>query len=65
MVLTVEPGLYFIPGCLEAAKQNELQQKHLNFEVIKQYNDECGGFRIEDVVLVTADGCHEFPGAAK
>ncbi|MEX2320077.1 MAG: M24 family metallopeptidase [Saccharospirillum sp.] len=54
MVITIEPGLYFIPILLNELIQAE-PQHGLNLELIetlKLY----GGIRIEDNVLVTATG---------
>lgn len=65
MVLTVEPGLYFIEGMLEEARNNPEKAKHLNFGLIKEYEAECGGYRIEDDVLVTKDGHKVLPGPLK
>lgn len=65
MILTVEPGLYFIEGFLDEAKKNPEKAKHLNFEVIAQYEHECGGYRIEDDILITKDGNKVLPGPVK
>ncbi|MEM9846460.1 MAG: aminopeptidase P family protein [Bacteroidota bacterium] len=51
-VLTVEPGIYFIP---ELIQRWEAEQKHaafINYEQVKRYLD-FGGIRIEDNVLIT------------
>ena len=37
----------------------------MNFDVIDAYKKECGGYRIEDDILITEDGCHVFPGPVK
>ncbi len=58
-VFTVEPGLYFIPMLLRPFRSGdklELSSK-FNWELIDQLTP-FGGIRIEDNVLVTADG-HE------
>ncbi|MCJ7813640.1 aminopeptidase P family protein [bacterium] len=54
-VLTVEPGIYFIP---ELINQWKLQKKHtdfLNYDKIEKYRH-FGGIRIEDDILITENG---------
>lgn len=55
MVLTVEPGCYFIPYLLNQALASETQSKYLNKETLQEYFD-FGGIRLEDVVCVGAAG---------
>ena len=50
---TVEPGIYFHQHLLAPVRDS----KHINHEVLKRY-ESVGGVRIEDVILITADG-HE------
>lgn len=54
-VLTVEPGIYFNDYCLDRALQNPSQKQLINEEVLQDYRG-FGGIRIEDDVVVTADG---------
>ncbi len=54
MVFTIEPGLYFIPLLLEAERNSE-RGRTLNWPLIDALYY-CGGIRIEDNVLVTAEG---------
>jgi Xaa-Pro dipeptidase len=56
MVITVEPGIYFIRSLLEPAFENPQMSKFLNIEKISQ-NLDFGGVRIEDDVLVLDNGC--------
>jgi Xaa-Pro aminopeptidase len=55
-VLTVEPGLYFIPALIDQWKAKKTNAAFLNFKEIDKFRD-ARGFRIEDDVVVTADGC--------
>ncbi|KAI9168194.1 hypothetical protein H9P43_007566 [Blastocladiella emersonii ATCC 22665] len=54
MVVTVEPGLYFVPLLIEAAR-NEKAGEFIDFDAVARYTP-VGGVRIEDNVLITADG---------
>ena len=56
MVLTVEPGCYFISPLLDAAQRDAIQSTFLVPEVLKRFVA-FGGVRLEDDVLITADGC--------
>jgi len=58
MLLTCEPGLYFIPDLLNPAFTNPAQAIYLNIELIKEYMTETGvgGYRIEDLVYITPTG---------
>ena len=51
MVVTVEPGCYFIPMLLEPLRTQPLP---INWTLVDQLSV-CGGIRVEDNVLVTAD----------
>lgn len=55
MVITVEPGVYFIEPLLNAAFADEKQSKFLVKEVIDRFRG-FGGVRIEDDVIVTPTG---------
>ncbi|PKP36522.1 MAG: Xaa-Pro aminopeptidase, partial [Bacteroidetes bacterium HGW-Bacteroidetes-15] len=54
-VLTNEPGIYFIPALIDKWYNEKTNHKFLNFNKINEYRD-FGGIRLEDDILVTADG---------
>uniref|UniRef100_A0A674AZ70 Xaa-Pro dipeptidase n=1 Tax=Salmo trutta TaxID=8032 RepID=A0A674AZ70_SALTR len=55
MVLTVEPGIYFINHLLDQALANPAQSCFINNEVLARFRG-FGGVRIEDDIAVTASG---------
>jgi Xaa-Pro aminopeptidase len=54
-VMTIEPGIYFIPELIDIWKAENKLAEFINYEVVETYKD-FGGIRIEDDVLVKADG---------
>ena len=54
-VITDEPGIYFIPALIEKWKSEKADQGFVNYQKLESYYD-FGGIRLEDDVLVTADG---------
>jgi len=55
MVLTNEPGCYFIGALLDKAIENPTTSKYINVDVLERFR--CfGGVRLEDVVRVTSTG---------
>ena len=53
-VLTVEPGIYFIPALIEKWKAEKNFTEFINYSKVESYMG-FGGIRIEDDVLVTGD----------
>lgn len=62
-VITDEPGIYFIPDLIDLWRSQNLHTDFLNYDAIEKYKD-FGGIRIEDDVIITADGSR-FSGDGK
>jgi Xaa-Pro aminopeptidase len=54
-VMTVEPGLYFIPELIDRWKKEKKLERFIEYEKVEQYRH-FGGIRVEDDVLVTDTG---------
>ncbi len=54
-VISDEPGIYFIPALIEQWKREGTDRGFVNYAKLEGYYD-FGGIRLEDDVLVTADG---------
>jgi Xaa-Pro aminopeptidase len=54
-VVTIEPGLYFIPPLLQDPARREKHRDAVNWPFVDQHLH-LGGVRIEDNILITADG---------
>ena len=55
-VMTDEPGIYFIPALIDEWKSKGINKDFINFDLLETYKD-FGGIRIEDDILITANGC--------
>ena len=54
-VITVEPGLYFIPELIDQWKAEKRFEEFIDYDKVETYRD-FGGIRIEDDVLVVDEG---------
>jgi len=61
-VVTVEPGIYFIPALIDQWRSENKHSAFINYDVVNTYRG-FGGVRIEDNVLVTERG-HRVLGPA-
>ena len=55
-VLTVEPGIYFIPALIDKWSKENKFAEFIDYKKVEEYRD-FSGIRIEDDVLVTDEGC--------
>ncbi len=55
-VMTIEPGIYFIPELIDIWKSENKLAGFINYDLVETYKD-FGGIRIEDDILMTANGC--------
>jgi Xaa-Pro aminopeptidase/Xaa-Pro dipeptidase len=56
MVVTVEPGIYFIPALLDQWGAQRRHAQFIDYAALERFRD-AGGIRIEDDVLITDTGC--------
>ena len=54
-VITVEPGIYFIPQLMDLWRSQDLCADFINYDELDQWRD-FGGIRNEEDFLITADG---------
>jgi Xaa-Pro aminopeptidase len=54
-VITIEPGIYFIPALIDRWRENKTHETFINYEEVEKYRG-FGGVRIEDDLLITDSG---------
>lgn len=54
--VTDEPGIYFIPELIDRWRRKHICDGFINYARLESYKD-FGGIRIEDDLLITANGC--------
>lgn len=54
-VITVEPGIYFIPALIGKWEREQINSQFINFPKLHNYFD-FGGIRLEDDILITPTG---------
>lgn len=64
MVVTIEPGLYFIPALLNRALEDETKSQFLNRSKLQGFY-EFGGVRIEDNLIITEEGSENMTDVPK
>ncbi|OLY77571.1 putative Xaa-Pro aminopeptidase [Smittium mucronatum] len=64
MVLTVEPGLYFVNDLIAEAKVTPAVSQFIDFDVVAKYL-KIGGVRIEDNIVITEHGNYNLTNVPK
>jgi Xaa-Pro aminopeptidase len=54
-VITIEPGIYFIPELIDHWRANKINTDFINFDEVDKYRD-FGGIRNEEDLLITETG---------
>lgn len=54
-VVTIEPGIYFIPQLIDQWQAENLHSDFINYDKVAEYRD-FGGIRVEDAYLITESG---------
>lgn len=55
-VITVEPGIYFVPQLIEKWKAEKLCADFINYDKLSDFYN-FGGIRLEDDIVITDSGC--------
>ncbi|MDR0603848.1 MAG: aminopeptidase P family protein [Bacteroidales bacterium] len=55
-IVTVEPGIYFIPQLIDLWEKENKFTNYINYNKVREYIG-FGGIRIEDDILITQEGC--------
>jgi Xaa-Pro aminopeptidase len=55
-IVTVEPGIYFIPQLIDIWEKENKFANYINYAKVREYIG-FGGIRIEDDILITENGC--------
>ena len=64
-MLTIEPGIYFIPALMDRWLAEKKHSAFINYEKLPEYRN-FGGIRIEDDILITEEGSRVLgPGIPK
>lgn len=61
-VITVEPGIYFIPELIKKWKDEDRFIQYINYNKVEEYTD-FGGMRYENDYLITATGARMLGGS--
>lgn len=56
-VITDEPGIYFVPALIAKWKSEGQGKDFINYQKLEAEYLDFGGIRLEDDLLITADGC--------
>ena len=55
-VITVEPGIYFVPQLIEKWKAEKMHTDFIHYDKLSDFYD-FGGIRLEDDIVITDSGC--------
>ena len=56
-MITDEPGIYFVPALIAKWKAEGTGKGFVNYPKLEAEYLDFGGIRLEDDLLITADGC--------